>query len=426
MVRGDRGGSPNRGTEVLVDVTSIVGAEEYITAENRSLRPEDPFARQAFVELVQSLIFMSRVFVPHPTLATPTVADFGAEPRLLRALVDEGLAHPLHLDDDAWSVAAAAEMSALADLQSRQGNRSLSQFIEQALICDDARLGTRIPLSTRIHDWATFQAVNVRQAHHTDRIATRDGIEDDPFGEWARAAAIVLRGVLQGIAPEGQESYVAATLARALKYRARAVAADLAYQAHPMRRDFLLTFDLTRDGVDAADVLEFIKTIRGIKDSLATAAGEGQAHRLELLEFELPLLGGRLWRVDERGRMPDSSWIPLVARRIAEYRERAADLRHAIQRCVTDEEYLRLARDVERVKKQLLERLGLRSVDLSPIERDLVTGVASVAEAVPGVPKVSGLWMAGRKIGKQVGGAGNPVQRFLYREFVQAWKRAGH
>jgi hypothetical protein len=425
MVRGDRGELPERGSEVLVDVTTILGAEEYIRAENRSLRPEDPFARQAFVELVQSLIFMSRVHVPHPTLATPTIADFGAQPRFLGALAEEGLVHPLHLDADATAVSADAEMLALADLQSRQGNQSLSRFIEQALICDDARLGTRNPLSARIHDWAAYHAVNVRQAHHTDRISTRDGIEDDPFGEWARAAAIVLRGALRGISPDGQESYVAATLARALKYRARAVAADLAYQAHPMRRDFLLTFDLTREGANAGVVLEFVKAIRGIKDSLSIAADGSKAHRLELLEFELPLLGGRLWRVDERGGMPDGSWIPLVAHRIAEYREHAADLRNAIQRCVRDEEHLRLTRDIEDVKRQLLERLGFRSVDLSPIERDLVTEVASVAESVPGVPKMTGLWMAGRKIGKQVGVAGSPVQRFLYREFVQAWKRTG-
>lgn len=425
MVREDRGGLSHRGSDVLVDVTSIVGAEEYITAENGSLRPGDPFARQAFVELVQSMIFMSRVFVPHPTTATPTVADFGAQPQLLRALAEEGLVHPLHLDAKALSVAADAEQSALADLQSRQGNQSLSRFIEQALICDGIRFGTRIPLSARIRGWAAYQAANVRQTHHTDRIATRDGIEDDQFGEWARAAAIVLRGALQGIAPDGQESYVAATLARALKYRARAVAADLAYQAHPMRRDFLLTFDLTREGTAPAAVLEFVKAIRGIKDSLATAADKDDAHRLELLEFELPLLGGRLWRVDERGTMSDRSWVPFVAHRIAVYRDQAADLRDAIQRCVTDEEHLRLARDIEDVKKQLLERLGLRSVALSPIERDLVTDVASVAESVPGVPKVSGLWMTGRRIGKQVGAARTPVQRFLYREFVQAWKRAG-
>ena len=114
-------------------------------------------------------------------------------------------------------------------------------------------------------------------------------------------------------------------------------------------------------------------------------------------------------------------WSPTASPNTA----RAADLRAAIQRCVTDEEYIRLARDIEGVKKQLLERLGLRSVDLSPIERDLVSDVASVAESVPGVPKVSGLWMAGRRLGKQVSAAGSPVQRFLYREFVQAWKRTG-
>lgn len=276
MVREARGELPVRGSAVLVDVTSILGAENYITAENRSLRPEDPFARQSFVEFVQSLIFMSRVFVPHPILATPTVADFGPQPRLLRALAAEGLVHPLHLDDAAVSTAAAAEMSALADLQSRQGNKSLVRFIEQALICDDVRLGTRNPLSARIRAWAAYQDVNVRKGHHTDRIGTQDGIENDAFGEWARAAAIVLRGALRSISPEGQESYVAATLARGLKYRARAIAANLAYQAHPMRRDFLLTFDLTRDGVAGLAVLDVIKAIRGIKESLVIAADGGR------------------------------------------------------------------------------------------------------------------------------------------------------
>lgn len=66
MVREDRAGLPNRGTEVLVDVTTILGAEEYITAENNFARPDDPFARQAFVELVQSLI--------SPIRLTPCVA----------------------------------------------------------------------------------------------------------------------------------------------------------------------------------------------------------------------------------------------------------------------------------------------------------------------------------------------------------------
>lgn len=118
--------------------------------------------------------------------------------------------------------------------------------------------------------------------------------------------------------------------------------------------------------------------------------------------------------------------IELIVGRIRDYRTRAADLRRAVERCVTDEDYVRLARDIDGVKRQLLERLGLRKVELSAMERELVGTVASVAEAAPGVPKVSGIWFGARTLGKQLSFAGaQPFQRFLYREFVDAWKRAG-
>lgn len=93
---------------------------------------------------------------------------------------------------------------------------------------------------------------------------------------------------------------------------------------------------------------------------------------------------------------------------------------------MTDEDQIRFARDVEHVARRLLERLGLRRVELSPLEQELVSSVASVAQAAPGVPKVSGLWLSARTIGKQRSFAGaQPYQRFLYREFLDAWKRAG-
>jgi hypothetical protein len=56
---------------------------------------------------------------------------------------------------------------------------------------------------------------------------------------------------------------------------------------------------------------------------------------------------------------------------------------------------------------------------------DLVNGVASVAESVPGMPKVSGLWLGARKASRQLMGSGTSVQRFLYKEFAHAWKLAG-
>lgn len=427
MVREDRPVTAPRSTNLLVDVTSIIGAEEFITAQNRGVPPADPFARQSFVELIQSLIFMSRLYVAHPTLANPEPGDFGAQPRLLRELCNGGLLHPLRLDDAAWSTAQTAERAAIGDLQTPEGYRSLARFIEQALLCDEAQSGTRNSLSARMRGWAEFQAESVWHVvgHHADRIATKDGVEDDPFGEWARAAAVVLRGPLQTVAPSGGEPYVASLLARGLKYQARADAAGLSYQSHPLRRDFLLTFDLTREGADAGVVLDVIKAVRGIHEFLATAAGERETHRIRLLELELPLLGGRLWSSDEAGRMDEDSWIALVVRRVAVYRAKATKLREAIARCVTDEDVLRLGRDIDEAKQHLAERLGLLRTEPSPLEHDLVNGVASVAAAVPGVPKVSGLWVGARTVSRQLVPMGTPIQRFLYREFIQAWRRAG-
>ena len=38
------------GTDVLIDVTSLISAEDYLVSQNRHIRPGDPFARQCFVD----------------------------------------------------------------------------------------------------------------------------------------------------------------------------------------------------------------------------------------------------------------------------------------------------------------------------------------------------------------------------------------
>ncbi|MEE4541384.1 hypothetical protein V2S66_05310 [Streptomyces sp. V4-01] len=420
--------SQQANTDVLVDVTSLISAEEFLLSQNRRGTPEDPFARQCFVEVVQSLIFMSRVYVAHPVLHTPSPQDFGGRPHLLRVLIDSGLLRPLRLDPAQQHAAADLEASAVHDLQTVHGLTSMARFVEQAFVCDTASAGGQPALSSRIRDWSAFQEQQVRRVagHHGERIATSDGVEEDAFGEWARAAAVLLGEALKEIAAPTQGNYLMATLARGMKYRARGEAAAVPYQSHPMRRDFSLTFDMTRQGADEARVLDLIRSVRGIHTTLSEAAGQDDAHRLQLLQLELPLLGGRLWTADEIGNLGDQDWTKLVVSRIRQYRDRAADLRAAVERCVTDEDYVRLARDIDGVKRQLLERLGLRRVELSATERELVGTVASVAGAAPGVPKVSGLWFGARTLGKQFAFTGaQPFQRFLYREFVDAWKRSG-
>ncbi|WP_020670685.1 hypothetical protein [Amycolatopsis nigrescens] len=415
-------------TDVLIDVTSLISAEEFISAQNRRQTPGDPFARQCFVEIVQSIIFMSEVYVGHPVLQEPTKEDFGHRPLLLRRLMERSLVQPLRLGSSRQETARALEETMISDLESRHGLASMLRFADQVGTCDRAVAGGQQALADRLRLWCGFQDRQVRSVpgHHTTRIPTRDGVEDDAFGQWARAAAVVLDGPLSQIVPPGRGQYLMATLARGLKYKARAEAGSVSYQCHPIRRDFSLTFDLTRDGATNDLVLDLVQAVRGIHESLAEATGAEAAHRLRLVQLELPLLGGRLWAPEEAGRLDNDDWISLVVDRLAGYRAQVAELRAAVELCVSDEDHARLARDIDGVKHQLLERLGLRSVELSPMERELVDSVASVSQAAPGVPKVSGLWFSARTLGKRMRFAGKePFQRFLYREFVDAWKRAG-
>jgi hypothetical protein len=417
-----------RNTDVLLDVTSLISAEDFLLAQNRGTQPDDPFARQCFVEVVQSLIFMSRVYVAHPVLPNPRPEDFGELPLLLRELMRAGLIRPLQLNLNLQRAVQELEEAALHDLESVHGIASMARFVEQAFAIDRVSAGSQTALAVRLRGWSAFHERQVRSltGHHSDRIPTRDGVEEDAFGEWARAAAVILAGPLREITARGQGKYLMATLARGMKYRARAEATAMSYQSHPLRRDFSLTFDLTRDGAADNVVLDIIQAVRGIHDTLSQAAGQTESHRLQLLQLELPLLGGRLWEPAEARRLSDERWVAFVVRRVHEYRDRAADLRQAVERCVTDEDYLRLARDIEGVKHQLLERLGLRRAEMSAMERELVDSVASVTQVATGVPMVSGLWFGARALGKQFSFVGaQPFQRFLYREFVGAWKRAG-
>lgn len=422
------GDGMNRRADVLLDVTSLISAEDFLLAVNRRSASEDPFARQCFVEVIQSLILMSRVYVAHPVLLSPAAEDFGGRPLLLRSLVRAGLLHPLCIDAAAAQLTQQLEDGAVRDLNSGCGLDSLTRFIRQTSSIDQINSSQQPALLARIRDWSEFQKREVHNVsgHHAARIPTRDGVEDDSFGEWARAAAVVLRGAIDQIAAPGQGRYLTALLARTMKYRTRAEAAGVSYQSHPIRRDFSLTFDMTRNGATEATVLDLIQAVRGVHDSLANAAGPDGIHRVRLLQLELPLLGGRLWTDKDLGRLNEEGWIDLVVERMSDYRMRAADLRYAIERCTTQEDYLRLARDIDEVKRRLLDNLGLRRSEPSAMERDLIDSVASVASLATGVPIVSGMWFTARSLGKQFAHPGaQPYQRFLYREFRNAWRRAG-
>lgn len=409
---------------VLIDVTTIIGAEEFLRASNDHQNSADPFAEQCYVELVQTLIVMPEVLVPHPVLPRPTATDFGPRPYLLQALLVSGLVKPFVLDDSAWQESHRAERAVLVSLSTRRGRRNVETFIDQALQCDQTRRGRGNSLAGRLKGWAQFQAQNVRTPEgHQARIGTQDGIEDDDYGIWARSMENVFREDLEAVAPPGEGKYLLATLGRGLRYQTRAATAGTIYQSHPMRRDFMTTHGLQQ--LDAPDdyVLDITRAIRGISESIA-AVSPDNAVRVDLMELNLPLLGGRLWRPDETGIDDAQTWISIIVERIANYREKSRPLRAAIGACTTEEDYLRLSRDINEVTRQLLVDLGFRADYVPPLEGHLVNVVDSVIGGIPGVPRVRAVWMLARQIARR-SIAGTPEQRFLYREHMKSYGHAG-
>jgi hypothetical protein len=251
-------------------------------------------------------------------------------------------------------------------------------------------------------------------------VGGADGVEDDPFGQWARASSFAMEGQFRSLIDDSeQQLWLIATLVRSLRYSARAKVNSVAYTPHPLRRDFSVMFDLFDAGVPDSAIEEVISAVRGIPNEIRKVAGSRHGRRLQMLEYQLPLLGGRLWSLRDRGRLSDERWLEMVCGRIDEYRSRAVDFRRALSHCDTEEEARRLELDVEGVRDQLLRRLGLESVERNETEAGLIDAVASVAELGTGIPITRSLRLALVPLRRYSGTLESLHQKFLYREFVR-------
>ncbi|WP_433522790.1 hypothetical protein ACQPZ2_37825 [Nocardia pseudovaccinii] len=411
----------------MVDVTTFISAEEFILSQNQAspTRPRDPFAQQSYAELVQSLIYFDEVLVPHPTKLDPTPADYGDFPRILRHLFDLRIAVPLSIRGNEEVTLAGAEHTALETLKTT-GVETLLKLIDKTRRADREvqQHGGSQRMLTKIAAWADYQSENVRnQSHHgarIDMLAGADGVERDPFGQWARASSFAMEGQFRNLITDSeQQLWLIATLVRSLRYSARAKVKTIAYTPHPLRRDFSIMFDLFDDGVPENTVEEVISAVRGIPTEIRQVAGGRHGRRLQLLEYELPLLGGRLWSLRDRGRHSDERWLEMICGRIDEYRSRAIDFRRALSHCNTEEEARRLELDIEGVRDQLLRRLGLDTAETNETEAGLIDAVASVADWGTSIPTTRSLRLALVPFRRYSGTLESLHQKFLYREFVR-------
>ncbi|HEV8558857.1 MAG TPA: hypothetical protein VGR06_20995 [Actinophytocola sp.] len=200
-------------------MTSFISAEEFVLTQNRGEAPLDPFARQCYAEVVQSLIFFDEVLVPHPTRLDPRPEDYGPQPRMLQFLFELGIVRPLTFTSTDATVLDSAERALFDTLESK-GAVLLSSYIDTTTSCDREQqsAGATRTMLEKIASWSNFQDGKVRQA----------------------------------------------TLARSLRYEARARVKQIVYQAHPVRRDFCITFDLVDGGASDQEILDVIRQIRGI------------------------------------------------------------------------------------------------------------------------------------------------------------------
>ncbi|WP_155848809.1 hypothetical protein [Amycolatopsis vancoresmycina] len=408
---------------IALDNSTFISAQEFICAQNRGERSLDPFARQSYIELVQSIIFQPAVSVIHPVNLDPRPHDFGEEPYLLRRLFELGVVSPVRVHAGSVRRLADAEADVLVTLQTK-GIAAMLSYLNSMETCDrETEAAGGLGLRRRILQWNQFHQSQI--PHHLVRVPTKDGIEVDRLGEWVRAASVSIGELFRPMMPDAVEpSNLIAALARSLKYQARATVAGHAYQPHGLRRDFAVTGQIFSADLGEDVAIDIIKLVRGIHSGLNYSGSSKLARQLELLRLELPLVGGRLWSDEEAGVRPEREWINLVCDRILSYRREAAPLRDIVRSVKTEEDVLRFERGIDEIAQKLNERLGLSTAELTPLEKQLAEGLSAAATTVPGIPKVGGIWVGARTALKRYSFRGSPAQKFIYQEYLSAWRRA--
>jgi hypothetical protein len=389
----------------------------------------DPFALQAYSEIIQTIFLYEQIYVPHPIyLYGCSKEDFGDEPKFLMKLLDRGIVKPLNLDPSVASRVEEDEKNLLHWLQ-KDGAEQLDKYLT-AMQREEKRY---LPMNpsfkgvtlSRLRDWAQYHYVKVRDVngHHPSRIPTKNGIEEDSIGDFARSFSYIFRKKLSYLG-EKQIDYLVATILRAFRYRIRANIAEIFFQSHPMRRQFVLRYDF-HDSRISADVTKYvINLIRGVSRTIEPRLGRVARAKLQLLDFEVPLLGGKLWKKEDIN-LHRNSWIEFVVNSIENYRDETKILRNYIRDIRDREGIKKLKLDFEVIQEQLLEIFGSQRSTPTETDKELVNGGLATTGKIPGFPNAHGLLInvpSPVKRKRRVFSGTTPLREFLYKEFLRGWE----
>jgi len=386
----------------------------------------DPFASRVFTELMQDIFLYDHIYVPHPVLLyNCSKEDFGEEPRLLIELLDHGIVEPLNLSPSVSSRVEKDEKKLLSRLQ-KKGIEELEEYLAKAEKMDEQMRSQKQESSegvtlSDLGKWSQYQSNQIRymEGHHRARISTKNGIEPDRIGDFARSFNSYPLKKLDSLGEE-QRDYLVATLLRASRYRIRANIAEVPYHSHFMRTNFILNVSLRDSGVSEDDTRKIIEGIKGIQETIVKHAEKETPARAELFKIKVPLVGGNLWDKKDISRYANSpdSWIDFVVDSIDNYRKQTEFLREEFSAIRNKSSRLEFDLKLEKIQNNLLEVSHLKDPKVSKS-----TKIACDSKINPIGPLIEAILIEVKPRVSSICFSGSKWQHFVYKEFKQGWKK---
>lgn len=321
---------------VLVDVTTIISAEQEIRDKFQSIRQSsDPFSKSSYNELIQTLLFFDNIFISHPMkLDGCNFIDFGNKPVLLQKLFKCGLVKPLVMDETSIIEVKKDEVTYF-DWLKKNGESAINELLNNLVF------------NNSVKRWISYQKGG--RVEHSKRISSANGVEQDCFGDFAINYAVKYGNDL---------AYGVAAIIRSLKYRTRARICGLTYQPHPLRSEFILNcayIDSVREPVNS-DTQEIL-------DRINEYLNEEQKNlhnrsKIEAMRIRVPIFGGFLWQNDEliQARNRDfDHFLDLVINRLLDTRLRLSTVRSKINNIEFEEDIPEIVSELQSCIDEMLK-----------------------------------------------------------------------
>ena len=320
---------------VLIDVTTIISAEQEIRDKFQSIRQSsDPFSKRSYNELIQTLLFFDNIFISHPMkLDECNFIDFGNKPVLLQKLFKCGLVKPLIMDGTSIMEVKKDEVTYFDWLQ-KNGESALNELLNNLVF------------NNSVKRWIGYQKEGV---DHSKRINSANGVEQDCFGDFAINYADKYDEDL---------AYGVAAIIRSLKYRTRARICGLTYQPHPLRSDFILSsayIDTAREQVNS-DTREILDRINEYLDE--EQKNLHNRSKIESMRIRVPVFGGFLWQNEElkQARNGDfDSFLDFVINRLLDIRLKLSTVRSKINNIEFEEDIPEIVNELQNCIDEMLK-----------------------------------------------------------------------